>query len=212
LLVLAGCRAAPREPAAEERHLVTPSELCVTTGQLRAGRPFVVDTGELRASVAGETPAAAELTFRYDGPSRDTVPLSSGELRRQVGLKLRGQDACNVVYVMWHLEPTHGVFVSVKRNRAMQTYEECGAGGYLGVEPLRASATPSVAVGDTHVLRAELTGATLRVAADGAAVWEGSLPLDAFAFDGPVGIRTDNVAVRFDLRVDDASRVTTCRR
>ena len=37
-----------------------------------------------------------------------------GELRRQFGLKLRAQDACNLVYVMWRIEPASKLVVSIK--------------------------------------------------------------------------------------------------
>jgi hypothetical protein len=41
----------------------------------------------------------------------------------------------------------------------------------------------------------------LRVEVDGALAWRGTLPAEAFAFDGPVGIRTDNGRFAVDLRV-----------
>ena len=52
----------------------------------------------------GKTPrSSAAIAFTYVGPTPVDVPLASGELRRQIGLKLRARDTCNVVYVMWHV-------------------------------------------------------------------------------------------------------------
>ncbi|MEA2752645.1 MAG: hypothetical protein QOI41_6788, partial [Myxococcales bacterium] len=70
--------------------------------------------GGVRAVIAGDRSRAAELAFVYRGPSVSTAPLANGELRRQIGLKLRAQDTCNVVYVMWHVERSPGAFVSVR--------------------------------------------------------------------------------------------------
>jgi hypothetical protein len=50
------------------------------------------------------------------------------------------------------------------------------------------------------VLRAELTGTTLLVSADGVLVWKGDLGAEALAIDGPVGVRTDNVHIEAELR------------
>jgi hypothetical protein len=51
-------------------------------------------------------------------------PLASGELRRQIGLKLQAEDTCNLIYAIWHIEPDAMVAVSVKRNAGMHTHEQ----------------------------------------------------------------------------------------
>ncbi len=40
----------------------------------------------------------------------------------------------------------------------------------------------------------------MKVFADNALVWEGSVGADALAFDGPVGIRSDNARLQIRLR------------
>jgi hypothetical protein len=45
-----------------------------------------------------------------------------------------------------------------------------------------------------------MKGAELQVFADNSLVWEGSVGPDALAFDGPVGIRSDNARLEIDLR------------
>ena len=89
----------------------------------------------MRALAPGSTGDAAELAFVYRGPSREETRLASGELRRQIGLKLRARDTCNVVYVMWQLEPEPRILVSMKRNPGLSTHAGCGAGGYVTLEP-----------------------------------------------------------------------------
>jgi hypothetical protein len=40
----------------------------------------------------------------------------------------------------------------------------------------------------------------MKVFVDNSLVWEGSVGPDALAFDGPVGIRSDNAHLRIELR------------
>ena len=93
---------------AEELRPVARSDLCVTNGEIKAlpGGRLLVETASSRAVLRSPTDAAAEIDFRYLGPSAGAKPLASGELRRQIGLKLRAQDTCNLVYAMWRIEPS----------------------------------------------------------------------------------------------------------
>ncbi|MGK4004097.1 hypothetical protein WMF31_15795 [Sorangium sp. So ce1036] len=171
-----------------------PAELCVTSGAIRPVDwwGFAVDHPMTRAVLTAMTPPAAALRFRYDGPTADSAPLDSGELRRQIGLKLRSQDGCNVVYVMWTIEPSPRLWVTVKQNPGKQAYAECGANGYRNIKPHRSAPVPALTDGGWHVLRADLRGTALEVVADGILAWEGSLDQSVLSFDGPVGLRTDN--------------------
>jgi hypothetical protein len=179
----------------------------VPGGRLRIEEPkvrAVVSTGEgpkTRALMAGvrEEARVAELRFTYLGATREQKPLQSGELRRQVGLKLRARDGCNVVYVMWRLAPKAGLVVSMKHNPGMSRSDDCGNGGYRTVKPRSKGTVPRLEPGGSHNLRAELQGTELKVRVDGEIVWEGVLPAEALTFDGPVGLRTDNG--RFDVEL-----------
>lgn len=185
--------------------------LCVTSGTVDVAGPMMhVDASGLRGVLPrARTPSATELDFVYGGPSAEAVPLANGEERRQLGLKLRAKDSCNLVYVMWRIEPALGVYVSVKHNPGAATHTECADHGYINL-PASKLTVPAVAVGERHRLRTELDGRELRVFADGALVWKGELPSEAFAFDGPVGIRSDNVRFDFDLRADDDDASPSC--
>lgn len=152
----------------------------------------------LSAAEALET-RVAELRFTYLGATREQKALASGEMRRQVGLKLRARDGCNVVYVMWRIEPKPGLVVSVKSNPGMNRSDDCGNGGYQTVKPRTKARVPELEPGDSHTLRAELQGTALKVRVDGESVWEGTLPAEALSFDGPVGLRTDNGRFQVEL-------------
>jgi len=176
--------------------------LCITNGAvstLASGR-LAIDAPSSRAVVqAAATNAAdqiAEIRFQYLGPSQESKPLSSGELRRQIGLKLQAADSCNLIYAMWHIEPDTRVAVSIKQNPALHSHEQCGARGYFNFKS-QTGATP-IHPGEVHTLRAELHGKDLTVMADGKIAWQGSLGRELALPFGPPGFRTDNARFAFD--------------
>ena len=82
---------------------VAKANLCVTEGTLEVlpEQRLAVNVPKMRAYVNAYTLPAAEARFTYLGSTGNEAPLASGEMRRQFGLKLRAQDACNLVYAMW---------------------------------------------------------------------------------------------------------------
>ena len=206
---LGAVRAPAAGPPSVERFRVTEGRLkALGRGVQRIDVPrlrAVVDAGDTPwgctwACLAPERPREAQLRFVYRGPTQTERPLRSGESRRQVGLKLRARDGCNVVYVMWRLAPTPGLVVSVKSNPVQHRSRECGNGGYDTVKPARAAEVPVLEPGEEHTLRARLEGKTLVVQVDGRTAWEGTLPDEALTFDGPTGLRTDNGQFDVELR------------
>jgi hypothetical protein len=186
--------------AAPALQRINRDNLCVTNGVVSA-RPdgrLEIDTPSSRGVVRVATAQTAEIHFRYLGPSESSKPLASGELRRQIGLKLRAQDTCNLVYAMWHIEPDSRIAVSVKRNAGKHTHEECDARGYVNVKARTSVAMPRILSGESHTLLAELRGTDLTVVADQRVAWVGTLGRDIFDFDGPVGFRTDNARFVFE--------------
>jgi hypothetical protein len=146
----------------------------------------------VRATFPGtERSAGASMAFSYHGPTAETELFASGELRRQVGLKLRARDTCNVIYVMWHIEPTSGIFVSIKHNPALHEHGECRDHGYIHLRSMHAPLS-AVRVGEQHALEARIAARELQVLADGVMVWRGELPAAAFELEGPIGLRSDN--------------------
>jgi hypothetical protein len=177
--------------------------LCVTEGQLEIasdGR-LSVNVPRMRAYVNRATSDAAELRFTYLGPTETSVPLGSGAVRTQFGLKLRAQDACNLLYVMWRQEPASKLVVSVKRNPGEHTSAACTNHGYRNLEPQTSAAIPELQAGDAHVLRAEIQGQELRVLVDDQPVWQGPLDATAATLKGPVGVRSDDAHLTFALVV-----------
>src|SRR5580704_5281987 len=95
-------------PASDSKPLPIPrSNLCVTEGAIEElpGQKLSVTVPKMRAYVNALTPQDVEAQFTYLGSTGNEARLGSGELRRQFGLKLRAQDACNLVYAMWRIEP-----------------------------------------------------------------------------------------------------------
>jgi hypothetical protein len=164
------------------------------------GQRLSVSVAKMRAYVNAYTQPSAEARFTYLGSTGNEAPLASGEMRRQFGLKLRAQDACNLIYAMWRIEPESKIVVSVKSNPGQHTSAQCSNRGYQNIKPRRSTPVPTLNSGATHTLRAEMNGAEMQVFADGSLVWEGSAGPDALAFDGPVGIRSDNARLQIDLR------------
>jgi hypothetical protein len=187
---------APTDPMPPK---VGPSAIKTTLGTVRTLRSGRLQITEPKVRfVVPATHDDAALAFRYIGPTEKTAALASGAIRRQLGVKLRAANGCNVVYAMWRFEPKNEVVVSVKRNDGKTIHAQCGANGYKDIAPMVAHAPPAPLPNQSHVLRAKLTGDRLRVTIDDKPVWEGALPREAFAFDGPAGARTDNVKIELD--------------
>lgn len=167
--------------------------LCVTKGKVSESRR--VDVPTFRAIVPGHAGDAAAMKVIVHGSTETSRALASGQERRQVGLKLRAQDGCNLVYVMWRLDPRPKLEVSVKRNAGERTAKECGADGYIKVKPSRTKPLPSLIDASEHELRAEITGSALVATVDGETVWEGTLPTAAAELSGPAGVRSDNLSL-----------------
>jgi hypothetical protein len=180
---------------------VSRADLCVTEGALEqlAGHRLSVAVPKMRAYLSAATPQIVEAHFTYLGSTGNEARLGSGELRRQFGLKLRAQDACNLVYAMWRIEPESKLVVSIKSNPGQHTSAECSNRGYKNIKPARSKPVPVLHPEDTHSLRAEMHGADLRVFVDSNVVWEGNVGFELEALNGPVGIRTDNVKSEFEL-------------
>jgi hypothetical protein len=155
----------------------------------------------VRATQRAKTAKAARLVFTFHGPTKEESKLASGQVARQIGLKLRAKNTCNLLYVMWKLEDKERVAVSVKRNPGQSTHKECGAKGYVNIKPEfleKPEKFPSAKDGKPHTLEAELSkrGADkyeLAVKADGRLVWKGPIAAKLLDdIDGPAGFRSDN--------------------
>jgi len=181
---------------------VSRANLCVTEGAIeeRPGGRLGVSVPKMRAYLNALTAQSVEADFTYLGATGNEARLGSGELRRQFGLKLRAQDACNLVYAMWRIEPESKLVVSVKSNPGQHTSAECGNRGYRNIKPTHGKPVPSLHPGQAHALRAEMNGAEMKVFADNVLVWEGSVGAEAGNLEGPVGMRSDNARLEIAFR------------
>ena len=165
-----------------------------------AGGRLMVSTKEMRATLKFPTQQEVTLKLTYLGPTKEVSHLGNGEVRSQFGIKLRAQDTCNIVYVMWHFAPDQKIAASVKRNPGERTHEECLDYGYINnIKPRLSAAPPAVRPDQPHVLSAAMKGSDLTVTADDRVVWQGDLGPVALQFDGPVGLRSDNAHIVFDF-------------
>ena len=193
--------ASPR-PGANKLAPVSRADLCVTEGAIEQGpgQRLSVAVPKMRAYLNATTAQSVEADFTYLGSTGNEARLGSGELRRQFGLKLRAQDACNLVYAMWRIEPESKLVVSVKSNPGQHTSAECGNRGYRNIKPARSRPVPVLRPGESHSLRAEMNGAEMKVLADNTVVWEGSAGAEGLSFEGPVGMRSDNARLQIEFR------------
>jgi hypothetical protein len=187
--------------AAEAQH--QPNDFDVPDGRIeKAGNRLMVSTKEMRATLKFSIPQNVTLKFTFLGPTKEVSHLGNGEVRSQFGIKLRAQDTCNIVYIMWHFSPDQKIAVSVKRNPGKRTHEDCLDYGYINNIKPRISALPQpVHADEPHTLSAIMSGSNLTVEADNVVVWEGDLGPVSLEFDGPVGLRSDNAHVVFDFLV-----------
>lgn len=183
---------------------VRPGDFDITDGKIQAAAKhrLLVSTKEMRATLKFTTEQTATVKFTYLGPTKEVSRLGSGEIRSQFGIKLRAQDDCNVVYVMWHFAPDQKIAVSMKRNAGKRTHAACLDRGYINnIKPRISDAPPPVEPNQPHVLTATMSGSDLSVTADNKLVWWGDLGPVALALRGPVGLRSDNARVLFDFVV-----------
>ena len=213
VLCLAAC-GSKLEAAPERTVKLVPitDTLCVTKGAAKVGGTVIEPT--MRAVALGSLGDAAMLEWIYRGDTEATRALASGGTRRQVGLKLRARDGCNLVYVMWRLDPKPTLEVSIKLNPGKSTHAECGANGYTKIHPTKSWPLPVLAAGDHHTLRAAIAGDDLTAWVDENVVWRGTLPEAARALVGPAGIRSDNLSfdlLGFSAPAADGARLPACR-
>jgi hypothetical protein len=177
--------------------------LCVTDGAIAATPDGTrrIETPGTRALAFGSDGRSAEIRFRYLGPTAEARPLASGELRRQIGIKLRSLNQCNLLYAMWRIEPEPVLVVQIKSNPGQSTHRECDARGYVTIRPMASVPVSRPRVNEWHTLRAALNGSDLTLTADGVAAWRGTLPTLLASIDGPSGLRTDNGRFDFALAV-----------
>jgi hypothetical protein len=182
--------------------------LCVTEGALEElpNRTLVVSVPKMRAYVNGPMADVAELRFAYLGPTVPQARLGSGASRRQLGIKLRAENACNLVYAMWRIEPDSALVVSVKSNAGQRSSAECTNHGYRNVKPVYSAPIPLLIPGQIHRFYVQLRNAELRAFIDGKIVWQGALGLQVATLTGPAGVRSDNARMQFTLWTDTATR------
>jgi hypothetical protein len=153
----------------------------------------------------GRHSESARLWFRYLGESTTTVPLGSGLIRRDIGLKLRSANPCNLVYAMWHAFPDNAIEIQVKRNPGQTTSAQCGNRGYTTIATIPLGPGDGTADHGAHELLVQtsrVAGGALAMSVfiNGGLLRQLTLPAAQTAgLEGPVGIRSDNGDYVFGL-------------
>jgi hypothetical protein len=214
LTSIIGLAIVARSSGAKRAH-VSLTDLCVSEGAIAAlpAHRLLVTVPNVHATMNEETPQDIEAQFVYLGPAAQNETPSSGH--HQFGFEMLAEDACNLVYVMWRLEPESTIAVWVKSNPDQHVHSECGRLGTRTISPERTRPLPPVWAGEplSHTLRAQIIGAVLMVFADGSLVWRGLLPAISLSAHGPVGIHCDNAKLEFKLTVAPpaaGARIFTC--
>ena len=208
LISTAACKSSSAPPKVTPTAKLAPSsatDICVTKGTVGKAdgqviRTTRVDDAVVRGFNKTSSGDAAAIDFVYRGKTETITPLASGDVRAQLGLKLRAEDGCNLVYVMWRFEPKPEVVVQVKSNPGKHTHEQCGANGYTRVKATKSAKVFPPVPGSSHRMWAELDGDALTTWVDDRIVWQGTLP-DVADMHGPAGFRTDNVKADLTLLV-----------
>jgi hypothetical protein len=133
-----------------------------------------------------------ELVVKYLGPTVEQSLFADGTYQQQIGMKLRNQDGCNLVYVMRRLTPNPSIIVSVKSNPGVST--TCGDKGYTMIKSIP---VPAPTVNSTFVLGASFENDKMTLRLDGRILWIGDVPS---VNKGNAGIRTDNTRIQFSVR------------
>ena len=205
LSLVLGLSALAHTQAADRLTAIPATQLCVTEGAVTSsgGTSLSVDVPKMRAYVNHPAADSAQIHFTYLGPTASRSALASGADRLQFGLKLHAQDACNLIYVMWRVEPESKLVVSVKSNPRQHSSSQCGNRGYQNIKPRMSAALAHLGVRQPHTLTAVLRADELRVFVDGGLMWQGGVGSDAVAVKGPAGVRSDNARLEFELAADN---------
>jgi hypothetical protein len=192
-----------------EMLLVARAHLQLTRGGLRPeGEDWLSMVGpSVRAHLKTGRSSSGVLLFRYLGPTTETVELASAGPVRQIGLKLCALNTCNLLYVMWRIEPREEILLAIKRNPGLATHTECGARGYNEVARLAVPGSSCSATGGQVCrLQASVGGphdgfvTTIQVGDE--KIWSGPLESQHMSgLSGPTGIRADNGRFEFKLLV-----------
>lgn len=189
--------ASPAAAPASAQPLTEPPLTCLSAGagSWRDGA-LAIEAPITRGVWPGTDGERAGIEVEVLGPTGQQAPAASGRVLQQVGLKLRAQDPCNVLYVMWPAAPATGLRILVKANEGRSAFAQCGAKGYATIRPDSTAPFAPLRAGEPRRMEAAITGGQLSVAIDGHTVWSGTIGAAAAALAGPAGFRVDNLRVQ----------------
>lgn len=190
--------------------------LKVTSGKITisdSGRYLQTGSAGMRAVDTSSDGNIGLLQIIYHGLSSVVKPQANGDVRSQVGLKLRSANPCNLLYVMWRIYPEEVISISRKANPNLETSLECGAGGYTRVVPLfPVPGHATLRNGERRYFGAEIVeDSVLNVYIDNELTRSIDLNADIETqrfltnTQGVSGIRSDNVDLTFKFKIRRSS-------
>jgi len=170
----------------------------VTLGSMDQTRSkfLLTRSSKMRAVERSGTYSSAKLRVRYKAPSKKTSYLGSGGYKRQIGLKLRASSGCNLLYLMWQIEPTEKFVVLSKINPGMTRHAQCGNENYTNIATLSVPTALTLSTHKTRKLQGDLSftrdGIKLHIFVDDKFFKTVPIPRSLLPPAGPVGVRSDN--------------------
>ena len=196
-LGLQGCQAptqnAPKRETQQASSCVQleKTSLCATSGSYEVAKGMMETSSvQTRGLLTTTSQQGISLLFSYKGPPEEVKAFRSGLKRQQIGVKVKAQDSCNLIYVMWRFGEKDSIVVSRKLNPGQHSHKECLNHGYKTIATL--PAPKIIREGEFHRLNVSIDKNQLKVMADGENLWQGILEEELSQLQGPLGIRTDN--------------------
>lgn len=162
------------------------------------------DRKNFRYTQPAAHPERARMKFVIKERMASPMKLGSGAVRHQLGLMLRQENQCNLLYVMIRLDAEPSIVVQEKYNDGEASHAECLNNGYRTIKGTAVGKVGAVVAGEIHELGAEVEGGETKVYFDGRLVWRGGGP-GMIKAGSNIGVRSDNLSFEFELS-DEAPR------
>jgi hypothetical protein len=158
------------------------------------------ESSQLRAYLHTDLPDAYQypfsLCFKEVEDVKEKIAFLSGELRKQIGIKLYARNSCNVLYIMWRMGDSPSLVISYKYNPQDQEHRECGNHGYTTLQhlpiPLSALKNKERSKYDYSQITVFMKQQTLHVYLNGLFFTQVNIPSFVILPQSPEGVRIDN--------------------
>ncbi len=187
-----GVEIALKPDATPAPHAIEPAPVASTPSFIRT------NANNFRRPQPAENANQANLYFKIIEKMADPKALGSGVIRHQLGIMLRQNNQCNLVYVMIRLGDKPAIAVQEKVNAGQTTHQACENNGYRTIPGKAVDSLPSLQFGKLYRLQARIEGNALEVFFNQELVWRGNAPQSILS-GKQIGFRSDNLVVEYQL-------------